>query len=125
MAAQPIRIEGLRDLQRAFALADKMLSRELTGRLREAAEPVRVDAESLARVSIKRSKIDWATMRVGVTLKSVYVAPSRRRTVGTPRRKFAPLLLAPMEAALEANQAEVVKEVENLLGEVGQAWEQA
>lgn len=125
MAAQPIRIQGLRDLQRAFALADKMLSRELTGRLREAAEPVRGSAESRAETRIRNIGIPWSRMRVGVTRVGVYVAPRKRgRATARSRPNLAGLLLVrAMQPALEANQSRVVDEVENLLGEVGRAWE--
>ena len=45
---QPIRVEGLRELQRAFKAADKTLQKDLRSGLRAAAEPVRASAESLA-----------------------------------------------------------------------------
>jgi len=121
-----LQLRGFRELSRAFAVADVTLEREFRDALREAAEPVRVDAEILAMDTIPRIGFEWSRMRVGVTRSSVYVAPrtrgSRRR--GTRRPNLAGLLLGrAMEPALESNTENVEKSVEKVLDTVGQAWE--
>lgn len=123
---ETLRVDGLADLQRAFALADRKLSQELRGELREAAEPVRVGAESLAAASIPRIGIPWSRMRVGVTRTSAYVAPRQRgtRLQSRKRRNLAGLLLdRAMLPSLAANAPQVERKVDALLGEVGRAWE--
>lgn len=129
MPVEPLHIEGLRDLSRAFRLADKELIRELRVSLRKVAEPVRVDAQHLALTEIRRMTLPWSEMRVGVSQTSVYVAPKKRgvKTRGKdPRRRpnlFDLLLGRSLEPALEHNEGRVVFEVEKMLGSVGRAWE--
>ena len=123
---ETVRVQGLRELQRAFKLADVTLERELRTSLRQVAEPVRADAESLATATIPRVGMPWSRMRVGVTQSSVYVAPRQRGVRGGPRRRpnFAGLLLErAMMPALARNESRVVAELEQVLGKVGRAWE--
>lgn len=128
---QTISVRGLRDLTRAFAAADKTLQRELRGRLRAAAEPVRADAEASAVREIRnlREGDSWSRMRVGVTQRLVYVAPRERGSRGFSRKRrprFGDLLMGrAMEPALQRNRDEVVREVDELLGSVGRDWERA
>lgn len=127
-AEQTLQVLGLRDLQRAFKLADATLVRELRTSLKEAAEPVRTDAERLARAGIPTIGLPWSQMRVGVTSTSVYVAPRRRgsRLVTRRRPNLAGLLLGrAMLPALDQNQNEVATRVDRMLGEVGAVWERA
>jgi len=124
MAGEIVRVRGLRELSRAFALADRTLSRELSSSLREAAEPVRAEAEALAVASIPRIGLPWSRMRVGVTRKSVYVAPKERGGKGRSRPNLAGLLLGrAMQPALERNIGEVEDAVDDVLATVGRAWE--
>lgn len=127
---EPVKIEGLRDLQRAFKAADAKLDRELHGTLLRVAEPVRADAERFAVSHITRIGIPWSRMRIGVTASSVYVAPVERgrlsrRNQALARPKFAPLLLQEEVRALERNRGRIIDGVEDLLGRVGRAWETA
>lgn len=126
-AQTAVRVEGLRALSRAFAVADKTLSRELRKGLRDAAEPVRADAEALASSRISNIGVSWSRMRVGVTRSSVYVAPRERGTRGRSRRSnLAGLLLErAMQPALEANIGDVEEAVDDVLATVGRAWERA
>lgn len=125
-AGETLRVEGLAELQRAFKAADRSLSRELRGALRDVAEPVRADAEGLAVSGIPTVGLPWSRMRVGVTRHSVYVAP-RQRGSRDPRRRrprFAGLLLnRAMLPALQRNERRVEAAVEQMLGEVGRVWE--
>lgn len=129
MPVDAVRVEGLRDLQRAFKLADKTLSLELRSTLREVAKPVQYDAERLAVDTIPRIGLPWSRMRIGVAQTSVYVAPKQRgvKTRGRdPRRRpnlFDLLLGRALEPALEQNQQQIVAGIEHMLGTVGRAWE--
>lgn len=121
-----IRVEGLRELSRAFALADKAERKLFRESLKDAAEPVRGDAESRATIAIKPGRIPWSSMRVGVTRTSVYVAPARRRSTSLRRPKFAAILMdKAMAPALEAHHGEVENRVDHMLGDVSRIWERA
>jgi len=125
---ETLRVDELADLNRAFRLADRTLARELRGGLRDAAEPVRLDAERLATARISRIGVPWSRMRVGVTTHTVYVAPRQRGTRFAQRKRsnIAGLLIErAMVPALRANELRVVAEMEQVLGTVGRAWENA
>lgn len=126
---ETLRVDGLRELQHAFKLADKTLERELRATLREVAEPVRADAERLAVAGIPTIGLAWSRMRVGVTRTSVYVAPRQRGVRGNASRKrpnLASLLLGrAMLPALERNEPQVAIEMDRMLATVGRAWERA
>jgi hypothetical protein len=123
---ETVRVEGLRDLQRAFKLADRKQERDLRTTLRRIAEPVRAEAELLAAAGIPRIGLPWSRMRVGVTATSVYVAPKQRGARGGNRRRpnLAGILLErAMVPAITHNQPRVILEVERMLDDVGRAWE--
>jgi hypothetical protein len=128
-ASDAIRVKGLRDLQRAFALADKELKQDMNAQLKRAAEPVRADAQTLARPTMKRAvNVDWAQMRVGVTTTLVYVAPARRSTRRVPRKRpnLAPRLMdKAMTPALHQNADRVRDDVGGLLDRIGRDWARA
>lgn len=134
MPAPPkIRVEGLRELQHAFAVANRTLAKELRTGLRDSAEPVRAEAEILAGSSIRNMKPpsaggqDWRRMRVGVTRTSVYVAPRARASSGNRKRRnlFDLMTGRSLEPALDANVDEVERRLDDVLGTVGQAWDRA
>lgn len=133
MAGQPkVRVEGLAELQRAFAVANKVLATELRKGLRDSAEPVRSEAEILAGSQIRNmgppaeGAQDWRRMRVGVTRTSVYVAPRARSTGRRKRRNlFALMTGRSLEPALDANVNEVTERLDDVLGTVGRAWDRA
>jgi hypothetical protein len=119
-----VEVRGLRELQAAFAKADRETRLGLRGALREIAEPVRRDAETLATSSIPRIGPKWSKMRTGVTRKLVYVAPRQRgvKTRGAdPRRRpnLATLLMdRAMEPALESHEPALELAVDHMLDEV-------
>lgn len=125
-----VRVEGLRDLQRAFKIADAAESKGLRRTLREVAEPVKLDAERLAVDTIPRIGFPWSRMRVGVTQTSVYIAPRERgkRSRGNPalrRPNLKGLLLdRAMEPALQQDTPLVVAAVDRMLATVGRQWEE-
>lgn len=129
MPTGPIRVEGLRELQRAFRRADVDLRKELRVGLRAAAEPVKTSAEQLALSQISHMTIPWSKMRVGVTQREVYVAPKNRgiKARGNdPRRRpnlFDLLLGRSLEPALAQNIGKVEAELEHVLDVVGRDWE--
>lgn len=132
MADDPIiRVEGLADLQRAFRVADRNLSRDLRRSLREAAEPIRGQAQQLALQEITRIGPRWWRMRVGVTRKLVYVAPRERGVKGAGRDRFrrpkfkGPMWDEAMGPALTNNIGQVERNVEKMLAEIGRDWENA
>lgn len=125
MPFEGVRVEGLRDLDRAFARFGKAEKKMLRGRLAAAAEPVRDRAQDLAGSEIRNIGPDWQEMKVGVTTKLVYVAPARRRgrNANLARPNFAPLLMSrALSPALEQNKDEVVGLIDDMLGELGEAW---
>jgi hypothetical protein len=129
MATNAIRVEGLRELQRAFKRADAALQKDLRTGLRLAAEPVRSAAESLALENIRRIGVPWSRMRIGVTQKTVYVAPRERGQKGRDRRLKRPnlfdlLMGRSLQPALDQNISRVEASMETVLDTVGAAWEQ-
>ena len=121
-------VEGLADLNRAFAVADRTLSKELRKGLRESAEPVRSDAQNLALGDIRNMTEAWSRMRVGVTRTTVYVAPRSRgsRRPGSRRRNLFELMAGrALEPALDSNVEDVTRRLDDVLGTVGRAWETA
>jgi hypothetical protein len=116
----PVVIEGMEELDRAFARAAKEAVRELRANYRRIAEPVRRDAQARAQMEITRIGPKWYRMRTGVTRRSVYIAP-REHGVHSPtdpkrRPKFADLMLEKaMLPAVESKADDVEREVEDLM----------
>lgn len=131
MSAPAVAVEGLRDLQRAFALADAASRKELRSALKEIGEPIARDAEAFATARISRIGKAWPQMRVGVTQTLVYVAPKQRGRLSKQNRAlrrpnlFDLLMGRAMEPALDQNIAGVDAAVGHALDRVGSAWEHA
>lgn len=118
MATGAVRISGLRELQRDFKKISRSLSKELRAELIKAADPVKDRAEALALSEIRNMprSPDWAGMRVGVTAKSVYMVPFRKRRRGTGRANLKGLLLdRAMDPALDEKQGEIVESVGQMI----------
>lgn len=123
-----IRVDGLRELNRAFKVADKSLAKEYRAALRQVGEPVREGAERLVAERMPRVRVPWSQMRVGITQKVVYVAPKARGTKAERRRrpKFGTKLLEQaMLPALNQNIDKAERRFEQMLAEVGKDWERA
>ena len=125
-----VKVDGLNELLRAFSAADRHLRDDLKDTLQEAAAPVRTDAQTLARSTIRNNTTDWSRMRIGVLGgNTVYVAPVERGIKARAnqrlrRRKFADLLRdRAMEPAKEKNIRHVERRLDHLLGEVKAVWE--
>lgn len=116
-----IRVRGLADLNRALAKADKQVRVGVRKELRQAVEPVRRDAQSLAVSEIPTIGGAWSRMRVGVTRDLVYVAPRQRGVKTGPRKRpnLAELLLGrAMVPALDRNADDVEERIDDMLGRV-------
>lgn len=131
MPVPAVQVKGLRDLQRAFKVADASARRELRAALREIGEPIARDAEAFATARIRRIGEAWPQMRVGVTQSLVYVAPKERGRLSKQNRAlrrpnlFGLLMGRAMEPALDQNIAGVDAAVGHALDRVGSAWEVA
>lgn len=129
--ADAVKVVGLRDLERAFARADRTVRDDMRDALAEAAAPVRSDAQALAGSEIRNLQAGdpWTGMRIGVSRTVAYVASTERGVKsrgGQPRRrpKFADLLMGrPMRPALERNRERVTARVQKLVDEVCDVWE--
>lgn len=116
-------VEGLTELDRAFAQLGRDVKQGLRGELLKAAEPARSAAEQLARGEIPRIGGRWWQMRLGMTSKDVYLAPkSRRRPGGSPRPNLGVLLLTrAMFPAAEQMEPLVAAQLEGWVGRVADA----
>lgn len=112
-------VRGLPELNRAFKSISKDLGKEMRAELVQVGEPVRSAAEVLAVENISHIGDRWSRMRLGVTSRSVYVAPKARRRRGSSRPNLAPLLAKEMEAALERNTEHVVAGLEHMIDRLG------
>lgn len=132
MPRNAVRIEGLRELERAFKLYGRGMAKGIREALEAGAEPVRSDAQSLAlaeipRIALPSTTVPWHRMRVGVTRRTAYVAPEQRgdksRRGGRRRPKFGTKLLTEaMEPALERNIPRVEREFEEALADLARMW---
>jgi hypothetical protein len=127
--AEAVRIEGLRELERAFKLYGRGMEKGLREAMEAGAEVVRPAAESLARESLKPARnVDWSLMRVGVTRRTAYVAPAQRGRRGKLRPNAGrpnmrqKLLGESMEPALEANTSRVESEFKDALNDLARMW---
>lgn len=130
MAENAVRIEGLRELERAFKLYGRGMEKGLREAMEAAAEVVRPDAQSLAASTLKPPKnVDWTLMRVGVTRRTAYVAPvergnrSRRPSSRARGAKFkAKMMGSALEPALADNVATVEDEFKDALNDLARFW---
>jgi hypothetical protein len=111
--AAQVRVKGQKELERAFMELRRETLREIKPAILVAAEPVKREAEDLSVSNISNIGPVWSRMRVGATVKSVYVGLKVRKAsgAGTPRPNLAGLLQAQMEAALDDKQEEVAQAV--------------
>lgn len=128
MATRAVSVIGLRELEAAFAVYDRRLSRGLKEVLEAAAEPVRQDAQSLAIQRIPKVTLPWSRMRTGVRSSVAFIAPEKRGRKGTLGRRYSRpnfkglLLERAMEPALEQNRDDVEREFEEALADYARVW---
>lgn len=109
--AGAVKVKGLRETVRAFNKLDRTVTREVRKELKQAAEPVRDD--SRGRISKYRGS---QPARVGIKASgaSIYVT-QRARKVSGQRGDYGLLQQRHLEDALDENQGEVRKGVEDAL----------
>jgi hypothetical protein len=123
----------LEDVNRAFNRIDRGLKSNLNKALKKAGEPVRADAQQLGPHVIRNlrrgpgpSGADWSAARIGLTQRTVYVAPVERGRARNPKKKrpnFKTLVLDRVyEPALEHNRQKVADAFGGLLDDIHDAW---
>jgi len=120
VAAETVRVKGLRELQRTLRDADKELRLGVRRELREAGEIVRAEAASLFSDHDPRSAAGY---KVRVRQRGVAVEQSIGRTTGLRPDYGALQMRDALLPALDAKEEQVVARVElvldNLPGVVG------
>ena len=124
LTGSTLRVEGLAQLQRHFAVIDKEIAGELRDGLRKAAEPVESHAERLTLAKIGLGRVPWYTMRIGVTRYGVYIVPRQRgsRNPNRRRRSYRTTVLPRMLAAVRANEGRVRREAEVAINRSIDRW---
>ena len=125
-----VQVVGLNDLIRAFAVADRLVARDVRTAIEQAGEPIRQEAQTLVRTEISgmaRSRLPWWSIRTGVERNSIgYIVPAMRGARGVSnkrkRRNLAPLIAEREQRALDNNIHRVEDEFEDALNEVAKAW---
>jgi len=117
--ASSIKVEGVPELEAAFARMAADTKRGVRKSLREAAQPVQERAERLAVAQIRNIGDRWSRMRIGSTGKMlVYVAPRAKRRGGSPRPNLRGLLLnKSMNPALDESKPEVTARIQAAVDE--------
>ena len=121
MATGTVKVKGLQELTRDFRKISKDLSKEISSKLKDAAEPVRAGAEPLALGQIRNMTPRWAGMKLAVSNAkgTVKMFPSAKRVGGSGRPNLSVLLLSrSMEPALEQNADKVRGNINDLLGNI-------
>ena len=120
----PIEIEGLAELDRAFGQVDRGLRKRLRSAEREAAKPVAAISHELAIAEIsgmsRQRTIDWSVFRIGSNANTVYVAPKERgrrghRGPAGKRPNLANLLIEKMDKAVERERPRVEQAIERAI----------
>lgn len=133
--ADAIRVEGLRDLVRAFQVANREVAKDVRVAIEEAGEPIRQQAQALVRSEISgmaRSRVPWYSIRTGVERNTIgYIVPQQRGVSGRAGRiaqnkrgrpNLAPLIAEREERARDANTDRVVDEFTDALDRVARVW---
>lgn len=114
--AAEIHVEGQKELERAFRRLRKEVLADLRPTLVALAEPVRRTAEVLAVQEITNIGDQWGRMRIGATVRGVYVAPRSRNRGGSRRPNFAGLLMSrAMEPALDQHKEKILAEFDAVI----------
>lgn len=113
MTFEPIRVEGLAELQAALRGFPGRVSREFNRELRRVAEPVRlsIEARMASNISHMKPGSRWISARVGVSKNEVYIVPKQRKNSGPKSARPNFSVLAMQRAYLPA-EAEVAPGLE-------------
>ena len=107
-----IRVKGADELEKAFRQLRKEVLRELRPTLREAADPVRRQAQQLFEPIDPMSAAGY---RVRVRMRGVAVEQSRKRTTGAHPQFGVLQMQTALLPALEMHQAEVIRRVDAMI----------
>lgn len=124
-----VKVEGLRELERAFRLVSKEETKLLRAQLKVAALPVKTAAQGKALANIRRMDRSprWAVMRLGYAKNLVYMVPKEKGTHGRGpkrRRNLKHLLLdRAMIPAVQQHAGEAERAVQHVLDTIGKQWE--
>lgn len=131
MTNQVIHVSGLRELERAFKVADREEAKLLRATLKETAQPVKRAAEGKAMSRIRNMDGKWSQMRLGYVRNLVYLVPKQKgrqsranRALRRPNLKDL-LLDRAMIPAREEQEPQVIRGIEQMLDTVGRKWEHA
>ncbi len=114
-----IRVSGLRELQRALAMADAEQRKEIRAALKKSGEFVREEAQS----SFTRYDADSAAgYRVVVRQRGIAVEQSRRRTTGAHPQYGSLQMRVALMPALKDREAETLKAFEQALDDVADVF---
>lgn len=117
MPVGSVKVEGLKELQRALRNYDKVLAKELRVELKKAAEIVA--QEATARFS-GINPMSAAGFRPRARGASAFVQQTRRRTTGLRGDYGALQMRIALLPALEAKEPAVVQQLEGMLDRLGQ-----
>lgn len=111
-----IHVKGQKELERAFKQLRKEVLQDLRPTLLRLAEPVRATAETLAVQEIENIGDQWGRMRIGATVKGVYVAPRSKNRGGSRRPNLSGLLMSrAMQPALDQHQDRIRAEFDTVI----------
>ena len=122
-------VENLGEINRALKLSGPAVFTAMKKGMLEGAEPIRRDAENLARDEIsgmkraKKKPPPWSLQRSGETIHEVYIAPRERGIKGRDQSSRRPNFVGVMfgksyNPAFEKGRPAVVAFVDNWLGRV-------
>jgi hypothetical protein len=115
-SASSTHLKGWSELRRSLRKVSREAAKEVDDELKHVAEPVRDDAERLARDEITNIGEKWSAMRIGARARGVYVAPQSRRRGGSPRPNLGILLMKDaLIPAVEQNERRIERGVEQAL----------
>ncbi len=125
--APGVYIENLAEIERDLKKAGPLIAKAQNQGLLEGAQPIRREAEQLARDEIsgmkraKKKPPPWSIQRVGQSIHEVYIAPKERGIKGRDPRSRRPNFVGVMfgksyNPALEHGLPMLTRSVENWLG---------
>ena len=125
-SASSIEVEGLPELLRALKGMEKDIAREFKWELEEAANPVKLGAQTKAFGALTNMRFspEWARMRVGVSSRdvSVWVAPELRGgRGGSPGGKAVfkeAIQTRALNPALAENATKVEKNIDDMVDRI-------
>lgn len=106
-------VRGRAEVERAFLDLRKEVLLGIKPALLEAVKPAAAEASRNMDADISNIGDRWDQVRVGATVKGVYLAPKQRRgrNRNLARPNLAPLLTKAMQQAVDDNQEKIVEAI--------------